>query len=61
MPAVDSPDPGGLDADQLVALLRLVLPRAAGLQLCVFDPDLDPDGDCARLLSDIVVAALAQA
>jgi len=61
MPAVDSPDPGGIDAHELVALLRLVLPRAAGLQLCVFDPDLDPDGRYARLLRDIVVAALVEA
>jgi hypothetical protein len=40
--AVDSPDPGGLDLDTLVSLLRRLLasPGAAGLELTVFDPDL---------------------
>ncbi len=42
MPAVDSPDPGGLDVGQLTALLRPLTGSMAGLQVCVFDPDLDP-------------------
>jgi len=59
MPAVDSPDPGGLDAAQLTALLRALAPAAVGAPMTVFDPDLDPDGRYARLLSDVLVEGLA--
>lgn len=54
--AVDSPDPGGLDPDTLVSLLRglLALPGAAGFELTVFDPDLDPDGRQAELVADVL-------
>jgi arginase len=38
MPAVDSPDPGGLSADQLAALLDVLAPGAAGAQVTVFRP-----------------------
>ncbi|WP_435091948.1 arginase family protein [Clavibacter michiganensis] len=60
MPAVDSPDPGGCTAGELVALLRLLAPRAVGASVTVFDPDLDPDGRYARLVSDVVVEGLAR-
>lgn len=58
--AVDSPDPEGLDADTLVEILRdlLSLPGAAGFELTVFDPDLDPDGAQAALVADIVARTL---
>jgi arginase len=59
MPAVDSPDPGGCTADELVELLRALAPRAVGASVTVFDPDLDPDGRYARLVSDVVVDGLA--
>ncbi|MGK3204146.1 arginase family protein [Amycolatopsis sp. MEPSY49] len=54
--AVDSPGPGGLDPGTLVFLLRglLALPGAAGFELTVFDPDLDPDGRQAELVADIL-------
>ncbi len=58
MPAVDSPSPGGLAPDRLAALLRPLVRDAAGLQLCVYDPDLDPDGSAARLLVDLLVDVL---
>lgn len=57
--AVDSPAPGGLSFDELTSLLRFLLPRAAGLQVTVFDPSLDPDGSQARGLTDCLVAAFA--
>jgi arginase len=57
--AVDSPDPGGLSPGQLVDLLRGLVPRAMGLQVTVFDPDLDQDGRGAALLTDILVASLS--
>ena len=43
LPAVDSPDPGGLFPDELVALLQSLAPSAIGASVTVFDPDLDPD------------------
>lgn len=60
MPAVDSPDPGGLDAPQLTALLAQLAPRAIGASVTVFDPDLDPDGRYVALVSEIVVDGLAE-
>jgi arginase len=59
MPAVDSPDPGGLSAAELTELLAALAPRALGAQVTVFDPDLDPDGSHASRLTDILVTGLA--
>jgi arginase len=61
MPAVDSPDPDGLDPDELVALLRPLLRsgQCAGLTVTIYDPDLDPEGTAGALLTDIVVSAFA--
>ena len=68
MPAVDSPDPGGLLPDELTALLRPLVnsPHCVGFNVTIYDPDpdldldLDPDGTAGALLADIVVAAFAQ-
>lgn len=60
MPAVDSPDPGGLSADELTALLRGLAPRAIGASITVFDPDLDPDGRYARLLVEVLSEGLSE-
>ncbi|MEU2773888.1 arginase family protein [Streptomyces sp. NPDC007162] len=59
MPAVDSPDPGGLLPHELAPLLRTVVrsERCVGLNLTIYDPDLDPDGSCAALLADILQTA----
>ncbi|MCA2220943.1 arginase family protein [Nonomuraea aurantiaca] len=61
LPAVDSPTPGGPGADGLAGLLRGLLgfPGAAGLEITIFDPDLDQDGAQAALLVDILASALA--
>jgi len=61
MPAVDSPEPGGLTYEELAVLLRaLTAPElATGMQLTIFDPDLDPDGRLAGELADTIVASLA--
>jgi arginase len=56
---VDIPDPGGLSAAELTELLAALAPRAAGAQVTVFDPDLDPDGSHARLLTSILSTGLA--
>jgi arginase len=58
MPAVDSPADGGLTPAELTGLLAALAPRAAGAQVTVFDPDLDPDGRCAALLTDILTSGL---
>jgi arginase len=52
MPAVDSPEPGGLMPDELVRILSPLVqhPRALGMSLTIYDPALDPDRSCARRL-----------
>lgn len=62
MPAVDSPDDGGLLPGELGPLLRTLVhsPRCVGLNVTVYDPDLDPDGTAGALLTDLVVAAFAE-
>ncbi len=60
MPAVDAPDPGGLDHSQLRELLRPLLthPMCVGLEVTIYDPDLDPDGRHAEALANTLVSAL---
>lgn len=62
MPAVDAPDPGGLLPGELEALLRILVrsDRCVGLNLTIYDPDLDPDGTAGALLADIAVAAFTE-
>jgi arginase len=59
LPAVDSPAPDGLTFEELSALLRTVAGGAVGIQVTVFDPDLDADGSQAQALTDCLVKALA--
>lgn len=63
MPAVDSPDPGGLRFDELEPIVRAAVqsPRAVGMELTIFDPDKDPDGRLARQLVDLLARAFAPA
>lgn len=60
MPAVDSPDPGGLAPDELIGLLSALAPFAWGASVTVFDPDLDPDGAHARTVARVVAEGLAE-
>lgn len=60
MPAVDSPDAGGIGSAELTALLRELAPHAIGASITVFDPDLDPDGRYARLLVEILTDGLSE-
>ncbi|MGO1080579.1 arginase family protein [Inquilinus sp. CA228] len=61
MPAVDSPGSPGLDYDGLAQLLRgfLASPRCLGLNVTIYDPDLDPEGEYARGLIEMLVEGLA--
>lgn len=63
MPAVDSPNPGGLDFRELADILRVLLasPRATGMELTIYDPELDPSGAAGDRLVDAVVEAFASA
>lgn len=58
---MDSPDPGGLFPDELAELLAVLVgsPRCAGLNVTIYDPDLDPDGRAGALLADLVAGAFA--
>ncbi|GAA1762611.1 arginase family protein [Streptomonospora arabica] len=62
MPAVDSPEPEGLSFEDLAAALAPVLadPRLAGLDVTIYDPDLDPQLNCGRRLAELLVSAFAQ-
>jgi len=46
MPAVDSPELGGLGIEELSALLVPLVrhPKALGMEVTIYDPSLDPDG-----------------
>lgn len=63
MPAVDSPEPDGLDWDDLADLITPLTNNEsiAGMQITIFDPDLDPDGALAASLANFLVTALSGA
>ncbi|HLV35756.1 MAG TPA: arginase family protein [Spirillospora sp.] len=50
MPAVDSPQPDGVTYAEMRIILRTLLASGmvAGMEITIFDPDLDPDGHIAR-------------
>lgn len=60
MPAVDYRIPGGLSWDELAATLRIALSsgKAVGMELAIYDPQLDSDGRAGRGLVDCVARAL---
>ncbi|MEU9485051.1 arginase family protein [Streptomyces decoyicus] len=62
MPAVDSPDPGGLLTDELRSLLGPLSasPRCVGINVAIYDPDRDPEGTGAVLLADLLEDLFAQ-
>ena len=59
MPAVDSRQTGGLSYAQLIELLRVLLRSdlAVGMQVTIFDPELDPTGRIAEAFTSAAVAA----
>jgi arginase len=61
MPAVDSPDPGGLGFDELVELVTPLVrhQKALGLELTIYDPALDPDLSSAARLATLLERVLA--
>lgn len=61
MPAVDSPGSPGLDFGQLAELLFGVIAtgRVIGLDVTIYDPELDPAGEYLPGIVDCLEAALA--
>jgi len=60
MPAVDYHLPDGLTWEELTGVLRTAVAsdHATGLDITIFNPILDPDGQLTRTLVDALVAAL---
>lgn len=60
MPAVDSPGSPGIDPEDLSILLQGLLhnPRCIGLDVTIFDPDLDPNGAFAGLIVSLLRNAI---
>jgi arginase len=59
MPAVDSPEPFGPSFSIITTLLEPLLasPQCVGMEVTIYDPDLDPSGVCA----DRIVECLTRA
>ena len=59
MPFVDSPEPGGLSADELLAILSPLVrnPRTIGMEMTIYDPRHDQDGRGAALLVNLLARA----
>lgn len=60
LPAVDSPEPGGLTLEELGELLTPLArhPSALGLELTIYDPALDPDRSSAARLATLLQRVL---
>jgi arginase len=60
MPAVDYRLPGGLTLHELTTLLDTALRsgKAVGLELTIYNPELDGDGRAGRALAAAIVGAL---
>ena len=61
MPAVDSRQPGGMAYAELVELLRPLLRSglAVGMEITIFDPELDSTGEIAEAFTAAVVEAFS--
>jgi len=60
MPAVDFRVPGGLSWDELGTVLQLALAsaKAVGLEVTIYNPLKDEDGNAGRGLVDVLAKAL---
>ncbi|HYV88949.1 MAG TPA: arginase family protein [Candidatus Polarisedimenticolia bacterium] len=63
MPANDHRLADGLSIGEVVAIVRRAIAtgQAAGINVTIFNPDLDWDGSVARRITDMLAAALAPA
>lgn len=62
MPAVDYRMDGGLSPGEVLCMLRNLLStgKACGLDIAVYNPDLDFDGSCAHLIIDLLGKAFGR-
>jgi len=60
MPAVDYRLPGGLSVEDLKAVLFIAIHsgKAVGLDITVYNPTLDSNGEAGKLLTDLIVNVL---
>jgi arginase len=60
MPAVDFRMPGGLSWDELGTALRIILAsgKAVGIEITIYNPQLDRDGSAGHGLVDVLAKAL---
>ena len=60
MPAVEYRLAGGLSVDELKTVLRIALDsgKAIGIEVTIYNPDLDDDGSAGRALADLLAEAL---
>lgn len=58
MPAVDSPEPDGLDPGTLVSVVRTLVasPGAVGMDVTIYDPDRDPELRHGREIVDMLAS-----
>lgn len=63
MPAVDSPENGGLSWEEFSETLSWLFrnPRLIGLNIGIYDPDLDPTGACATRIVETLHHMLKEA
>lgn len=61
LPAVDTPESDGLALSDVSALLGSLVAGsgATGIEVTIFDPDLDESGALASAVSDMLVAGLS--
>jgi arginase len=62
MPAVDFRVPGGLSWDELRKALAIALAseKAVGIEITIYNPNLDADGSAGRGLVEVLAAALGK-
>jgi arginase len=60
MPAVDSPEPNGLSMAELTTVLRMLMKSAlpVGIEITIFDPELDPSGDVATRFASCILEGI---
>jgi len=62
MPAVDSPQTGGMTPEELSTLLQTAVhsERCAGIEITIYDPTLDPAGTGADLIVNILAKVFSR-
>lgn len=61
MPAVDCPNPSGISYEELYEVLEVLLSseKAVGMEITIFDPELDSDASIAKAFTACIARAFA--